>query len=310
MRGPTVAVHGARWGDGLRAGLQATIPEVRFVLAGTPEAESAEVLCTLVDEPTAIKTACGPGVRWIHVLGAGVDGFPSEVARERLLTCSRGAAAPAIAEFVLGAMLAFEKHIPEVWLTEPPEQWNVADLGGLSGKRLGLVGIGAIGCEVARRALAFDIEVTALRRRPVPAPIPGVDVVADLRTLVSDADHVVVAAPATPATHHLFDAETFAAMKPTAHLVNVARGTLVDQTALLSALDGGNLALATLDATEPEPLPAGHALYRHPRVRLSPHVSWSSPGTARRTMACFAENLERYRAQEPLQGVVDREAGY
>jgi phosphoglycerate dehydrogenase-like enzyme len=305
-----VAVHGARWGDSLRAGLEATIPDVSFVPAGTPEAEAAEVLCTLVDEPTAIKTACGPGVRWIHVLGAGVDGFPIELARERILTCSRGAAAPAIAEFVLGAMLAFEKRLPEVWLSEPPEQWNVAELGGLSGRRLGLVGIGAIGGEVAHRALAFDMEVRALRRRPLPTPVPGVDVVTDLRTLVSAADHVVVAAPATPATHHLFDAETFAAMKPTAHLVNVARGSLVDQTALVDALDRGQLALATLDATDPEPLPAGHPLYRHRRVRLSAHVSWSSPETARRTMTCFAENLERYRWREPLEGVVDREAGY
>lgn len=310
MRGPTVAVHGGRWGDGLRAGLVVAIPGVPFVLAGTPEAETAEVLCTLVDEPAAIQVACGPGVRWIHVLGAGVDGFPSELARDRTLTCSRGAAAPAIAEFVLGAMLAFEKQMPEVWLSEPPEQWNVADLGGLSGRRLGLVGIGAIGTEVARRALAFDMEVRALRRRPVPTPVPGVDVVADLRALVSDADHVVVAAPATPATHRLFDAEAFAAMKPTAHLVNVARGSLVDQTALLDALERGQLALATLDTTDPEPLPAGHPLYRHPGVRLSPHVSWSSPETARRTMACFAENLERYRCREPLQGLVDREAGY
>jgi len=305
-----VAVHGGRWGDGLRAGLEATIPDVPFVLAETPEAETAEVLCTLVDEPAAIQVACGPGVRWIHVLGAGVDGFPSELARDRMLTCSRGAAAPAIAEFVLGAILAFEKHMPEVWLSEPPEQWNVADLGGLSGRRLGLVGMGAIGTEVARRALAFDVEVRALRRRPVSTQVPGVDVVADLRTLVSDADHVVVAAPATPATHHLFDAEAFAAMKPTAHLVNVARGSLVDQTALIEALDRGRLALATLDATDPEPLPAGHPLYHHPRVRLSPHVSWSSPETARRTMTCFAENLERYRCRIPLEGVVDREAGY
>jgi phosphoglycerate dehydrogenase-like enzyme len=310
MTDAPVAVHGGRWGDAVVAGLEMMLPGVRFVAAASPEAAESEVLATLADDADAIAAALTVRTRWVHVLGAGVDGFPLEVVGDRVLTCSRGASAPAIAEFVLAAMLAFEKQLPQTWVNEPPAQWNLADLGGLAGRRLALVGIGAIGIEVARRALAFDMEVTALRRRPSPAPLPGVTMVADLKALMADAHHVVVAAPATAATRHLLDAGAFAALQPGAHLVNVARGTLVDQEALLEALDSGRLAMATLDVVEPEPLPAGHPLYRHPKVRLSPHVSWSSPETGRRTMELFADNLARYERGEPLAGVVDLEAGY
>lgn len=305
-----VAVHGGRWGDAVVAGLELMLPDLPFVAASSDEAKGAEVLATLADDAPSIAAALHPGIRWVHVLGAGVDGFPLEVVGERVLTCSRGASAPAIAEFVLAAMLAFEKRLPGVWICEPPAQWNMAELGGLAGRRLGLVGIGAIGGEVARRALAFDMEVAALRRRAAPSPVPGVEVVGDLHELLAAADHVVVAAPATSATHHLLDAPALSAVRPGAHLVNVARGSLVDQDALVAALDDGRLAMATLDVVDPEPLPAGHVLYRHPKVRLSPHVSWSSPRTGPRTMELFAENLARFRRGERLAGVVDLEAGY
>ena len=309
MTGPTVAVHGGRWGAGLADGLAAMLPGTTVVPAGTPEAAGAEVLASLADEPAAVAAAIGPSVRWVHVLGAGVDGFPFEAVGGRVLTCSRGASAVAIAEFVMAALLAFEKQLPGTWIHEPPPEWNMAALGGLAGRRLGLVGIGAIGTEVARRALAFDMEVAAVRRRPVDPP-PGVSLRPDLPSLLADADHVVVAAPATPATERLLGPAAFAAMKPGAHVVNVARGSLVDQEALLDALDEGRIALATLDVVDPEPLPAGHRLYSHPSVRLSPHVSWSSPGTVTRTFELFAENLDRYRRGEALAGLVDVEAGY
>ena len=131
-----------------------------------------------------------------------------------------------------------------------------------------------------------------------------------LHEVLAGSDHVVVSAPATAATRHLIDAAAFDALKPGAHLVNVARGALVDQDALLAALDSGRVATASLDVVDPEPLPEGHPLYAHPGVRLSPHISWSAPDTMDRTVALFAENLRRYRAGRPLQGVVDPIAGY
>jgi phosphoglycerate dehydrogenase-like enzyme len=250
------------------------------------------------------------GVRWVHVLATGVDSIPLEQMRECVVTCSRGASAVPIAEFVLATMLAFEKQLPQSWLDEPPEQWNIATLGGLKGRTLGLVGLGAIGLEVARRALAFDMNVVAVRRQQVSSPLDGVTVLDSLPALLETSDHVVVAAPATAHTRHIMSGPEFASMKPTAHFVNVSRGSLVDQDALIAALDAGQLAMASLDTVEPEPLPAGHPLFAHPRVRLSAHISWSSPDSMLRTLELFIENLRRYRAGEPLEGIVDIAAGY
>ena len=170
--------------------------------------------------------------------------------------------------------------------------------------------MGAIGTEIARRALAFDMEVVGYRRRPLPAPVDGMTIVTSLPELLARADHVVVAAPATPETHHLLGAEELALMQPTAHLINIARGTLLDQDALLAALDADGIAAASLDVTDPEPLPAGHPLYGHPKVRLSPHISWAGPQGIGGSLVVFVDNVRRYRAGEPLHGLVDVAAGY
>ena len=276
---PVIAVHGGQLGTLVLEGVRSALPGMAVVKAGTPEAGPAEVLATLAGHQDDIDGALTPGIRWVHVLGAGIDGFPLNAVGDRILTCSRGAAAPAIAEFVLATMLAFEKRLPEVWVTEPPDRWNSASLGGLQGRTVGIVGLGSIGTEVARRALAFDMDVVAVRRRDLPAPLAGITLTGDLGVLLTASDHVVIAAPATARTEHLIDAPALARMRPGAHLVNVARGSLVDQDALLVALDEGRLARATLDVVDPEPLPTGHRLYGHDRVRLSPHVSWSSPRT-------------------------------
>ncbi len=206
-------------------------------------------------------------------------------------------------------MLAFEKHLPDVWLDAPPEQWNVAGLGGLEVRTLGVVGLGAIGSAVATRALAFDMKVVGVRRRERP-PIDGVELLADLPSLLATSDHVVIAAPATAATARLIDEAALAAVKPGVHIVNVARGSLIDQDALIRALDDGRVARASLDVVDPEPLPDGHPLYSHPKVRLTPHISWSAPASVRRTFSLFVENVARFRAGEPLVGHVDREEGY
>ncbi len=291
--------------------MQAALPEVTVVEAGSPEADAgADVLATLADGPEAIARALTSRIRWIHVLGAGIDGFPLDLVGDRVLTGSRGAAAPAIAEFVLAGMLAFEKHLPESWIDKPPPRWNSGSLGGLAGRTLGLVGLGAIGTEVARRALAFDMHVVGIRRSANPAPLPSVALSPDLASLLRVSDHVVVAAPATTRTNHLFNDDTLQHIKPGAHFVNVARGSLVDQDALIRALDDGRIARASLDVVDPEPLPSGHSLFAHERVRVSPHISWSSPDTIMRTLEMFADNLVRYRAGRALLGVVNLKEGY
>jgi phosphoglycerate dehydrogenase-like enzyme len=293
--------------DGLLPVLEASAPGEAFSPSPAPD---AEIVVTVLPDPDELRAGLTPGVRWVHVLGAGVDGFPLEVVGSRMLTCSRGASAPAIAEWVLAAMLAFEKHLPQSWIDAPPPRWNLADLGGLRGRTLGLVGLGSIGIEIAKRALAFDMRVVAVRRSDAPSPLPGVSIITELPQLLAASDHLVLAAPSTARTRHLFDAEAFASMKQGVHVINVARGTLIDQEALRAALDSGQVAMASLDVVDPEPLPEGHWLYGHQRVRLSPHISWSSPDSGLRTLELFIENLRLYRGGEELHGRVDPKEGY
>jgi phosphoglycerate dehydrogenase-like enzyme len=250
------------------------------------------------------------GVRWIHTIGTGVDRFPLDLVGDRLLTCARGASAIPIAEWVLAVMLAFEKRLPDTWVTRPPERWSSFELGGLHGRALGIVGLGGIGSAVARRALAFDMRVRGLRRSGTTSPLPGVECVSSLAELLASADHLVLAVPLTAETRHLIGRESLAWVKPGLHLVNIARGALVDQEALRAALDDGRVTRASLDVVDPEPLPDGHWLYTHPRVRLSPHVSWNMPGAFDLLLDTFIENLRRYRAGEPLAGRVDLERAY
>jgi phosphoglycerate dehydrogenase-like enzyme len=289
----------------------AAVPDVEVVRiseeGSVPAEVHGEVLLTLPWGSANLAQVLSRGVRWVHALGTGIDAFPLELLGSRVLTCSRGASAVPISEWVLAVILAFEKRLPEVWIRAG---WKREALGTLGGKALGLVGLGGIGTAVAARALPFGMRVRACRRTTAPAPLPDVEMVPSLRELVASADHLVLAAPATPATRHLLDRDVFAAVKPGLHLINVARGTLVDQEALRAALDDGRVARASLDATLPEPLPEGHWMYDHPRVRLSPHVSWSMPGAADVLLDCFIDNLRRYRTGEPLAGVVDRETGY
>ncbi len=258
-----------------------------------------------------MEQALRSGVRWIHIYGTGVDGFPIELLEDgQLLTCSRGASGVPIAEWVLATILAFEKQLQETLVSEPWDRRRAPGLGTLEGKTLGLVGLGGIGVALAERTLPFGMRVLALRRHPRPSEVPGVEVASDLSELLAEADHLVLAAPATAATHHLIGRDALAQVKPGVHLVNVARGTLVDDDALRDALDDGRVALASLDTTEPEPLPEGHWMYTHPGVRLTPHISWSMPLARDLIVDVFVRNLRHYMAGEPLEGLVDVGEGY
>jgi phosphoglycerate dehydrogenase-like enzyme len=154
------------------------------------------------------------------------------------------------------------------------------------------------------------MRVIALRRTDAPSPVDGVTVATELDDVLREADHLVLAAPATARTRHLLDADAFAKVKPGVHLVNIARGALVDQDALRAALDDDRVSRASLDVVEPEPLPAGHWMYEHPKVFLTPHSSWSSSAFFTAAIDFFCANLARYIAGEPLDGIVDRDEGY
>ena len=140
-------------------------------------------------------------MRWIQTIGTGVDHFPLGAGGRRILACSRGGSAVPIAEWVLSMLLAFEKRLPQSWVSAPPEHWNMAELGVLEGKTLGLVGIGGIGVAVARRALPFGMRVQALRRTPSASSVPEVEVVGKLEELLAAADHMVAEVEAYDAKH-------------------------------------------------------------------------------------------------------------
>jgi phosphoglycerate dehydrogenase-like enzyme len=283
------------------------IPEKSPLDAGV----RGEVLLTQAWGSPNLAQAMARGVRWVHAYGTGVNAFPFDALGEVPLTCSRGGSAIPIAEWTLAAMLAFEKRFPESFVHDATS-WKISALGGLWQRTLALVGFGGIGQEVAKRALAFGMRVRALRRGEGQSAVAGVDLVRALPELLAGADHVVIAAPATPATRHLIGREALAHVKPGVHLVNVSRGALIDQDALRAALDAGRVAGATLDVTEPEPPPAGHWLYAHPRVRLSPHISWSMPGALEMLLEPFLENLALWQSGRPLlaRDLVDRSLGY
>jgi phosphoglycerate dehydrogenase-like enzyme len=269
-----------------------------------------EVLLTQAWASPNFEEVMARGVRWVHAYGTGVNRFPFAQLGDVPLTCSRGGSGIPIAEFVLAAMLAFEKRIPDVFIRDA-EGWRVREIGGLHGRTLALLGFGGIGREVAKRALAFGMRVRALRRSAGGA-MEGVEVVRALPELLRDADHLVIAAPATPETRHLIGRDALARVKAGVHVVNIARGALIDQEALREALDDGRVACASLDVTEPEPPPADHWLYTHPRVRLSPHISWNMPGALELLLEPFLDNLARWLAGKPLleRDLVDRERGY
>ena len=300
--------------DGRLDSIIAQFDTVEFVYVprqgDIPEDASGEALLTIPRDYPNLAGLLDRGVEWVHVTSTGIDGFPLELLGHRVMTCSRGAGAIAISEWCLAMMLAFEKDLPEVWLSSPPERWFAADLGTLYGKTLGLIGLGGIGTAVARRALAFDMSVLAIRRTAAPASLEGIEIVSSLAELLGRSDHIVVAAPATAATRHLLDADALASAKPGTHIVNIARGDLIDQDALRASLDSGLVARASLDTVDPEPLSEGHWLYEHPKVRLSAHVSWCMPDSWDLLITPFADNLQRRLSGQPLEGIVNPDEGY
>ncbi|MBV7537602.1 dihydrofolate reductase [Duganella sp. sic0402] len=248
-------------------------------------------------------------VRWVQLASVGIDYYPDWLFNGPVVTSARGTASVAIAEYVLAAIFAAAKRIPEIWL-EQASDWRRIQLGLVQGTTLGLYGFGSIGQALAQRAQALGIKVIALRRSGAPFEVPGVEGVDSLEHLVARSDHLVLAAPSTADTRHAISRASLAHAKPNLHLINIARGNLVDHQALLDALNEGRVALATLDVTDPEPLPAGHALYGHPRARLSPHISPSTDQIVPALIDKFVLNLDRFRSGQPLTDVVDTARGY
>ena len=280
--------------------------------AQVPHDLQGDVIFTHTRGAPNLEAIIGCGASWIHVMGVGIDEFPLElVRRDQTLTCARGSTATPISEFALALMLGHAKALPDIWINEAPNSWHTGpEMGALNGHTAVVVGVGGIGAEIARLSLAFGMRVIGVRRRLLSAPHAGMEITTDLSEVISDAHHLVLAAPATHETIALVDHDMLARVTPGLHIVNIARGTLIDQEALREALDDGRVARASLDAVVPEPLPDGHWLYTHPSVRLSPHISWAAPNSGHSMFDTFIANFHRFTADELLEGIVDHDLGY
>ena len=252
-----------------------------------------------------------PQLKVVARVGVGYDAVDVQAATDHgvVVTIAPGTNQDAVAEHCFMLILALAKNLMRQHQPIRDGKWPRQANLPLRGKTLGIVGLGRIGKSMTTRALAFGMTVIAHRRTAQPSPVPGVELV-DFDALLARSDHLVIAAPATRETHHVIDRGALARTQRGVHLVNVARGDLVDQDALRAALDEGQVSLASLDTVSPEPLPAGHWLFTHPRVRLSPHCSWSSPGALDRLLDPFLANLARFLEGSPLEEMVDVELGY
>ncbi len=261
-----------------------------------------------------------PQLRWVQAMSAGVERctvLDALVARDDVvLTNMRAVHGPAIADHVFAMLLSLSRDLRRHWRAQQAATWERAEPDAepfaLAGRTMLVVGLGGIGVEVARRAHGFGMRVLATRRSDAPAPdfVERVERAGALLELLPQADVVAVCVPLTAETERLFDARAFAAMKPGAILVNVARGGVCDTEALVAALRRGHLGGACLDVTDPEPLPPGHALWGMANVVITPHVAARAGLTEERRRALFRENLRRFGAGEPLLNVVDKRAGY
>ena len=261
------------------------------------------------DMATAIGNA--GKVRWLNSIYAGVDGMPLDLLKSRGVTYTNGAGinAVTIAEYVVMGMLTVAKGYDDVVRARDRQQWLQDSPGKieLSGTKALLLGAGAIGGLIKTRLAAFDVEVTTVRRTPAPGDLgPN-----DWRARLGEYDWVILAVPATSETDGMIGAAEFAAMKPSAILINIARGSVVDQEALIAALEGRSIAAAFLDVMTPEPLPPGHALWSVPNAHVTMHLSGRAQDKMFvRSADRFLANLDRWHRGEPLHHVVNLELGY
>jgi phosphoglycerate dehydrogenase-like enzyme len=257
-------------------------------------------------------------VRWVHSLSAGVEKLliPEFVESPVPLTNARGVFKRSLAEFVVLGMLYFYKHVRRLVESQRSHRWDDFMVDWLPGKIMGVVGYGEIGRECATLAKVLGVKIYATRRKPeLSSADPILDRVfpsTQLHQMLKEVDVVVAAAPLTPETRHMLSGPEFGVMKPCALVMNVGRGPVIDEAALIEALQKKRVAGAALDVFEQEPLAADSALWDMENVLISPHCTdrTREPDWLDLSAQCFVENFGRFVRGEPLANVVDKKAGY
>src|SRR5579875_2158365 len=256
-----------------------------------------------------------PQVRWVHSRSAGLDGvlFPELVASDVPLTNGSGVFSQSLGEFALAMVLYFAKDFPRMLRNKAARRWEQFDLDEIDGQTVGIVGYGDIGRAVAKRVHAMGMKVLALKRHAPTAPDPLIEKFYrpdELAAMLSRCDYVVASAPLTRETRHMISDAAFAAMKPNAVLVNVGRGPVVDQAALIRALEQKRIRGAGLDVFEHEPIPEDDPVWRFENVFISPQSADHTRDWLDQAMRFFLRQYGRFRNGEQLENVVDKRLGY
>ena len=258
-----------------------------------------------------------PRIQWVHSRAAGLDGviFPELAEHSAVLTNGSGVFSPPLGEFALAAILFFAKDLRRMVKNQEAGIWSQFDMPMISGQTVGIVGYGDIGRAVATRVRPMGMRVLAIKRHG--PPLYNVDPLVDRiyapdhrHEMLAQCDYVVVSAPLTAETRGMIGAAEFASMKPNAVIINVGRGPVIDEAAMVAALTEGRIRGAGLDVFDQEPLPEGHPFYKLENVLLSPHCADHTPDWLELAMRFFIEQFERYRKGEPLRSVVNKHLGY
>ena len=256
-----------------------------------------------------------PNLRWLQATSAGIGQFVKSMGYAKRLpntifTTASGVHARPLAEFCMMALLTHYKRLPHIQTLQAQKQWKRYAATDLEGRTLAVVGLGKIGQAVARMAKGLGMRTSGMRASGNSDAVDRCYAPDQLHTMLAEADVVVLVVPHTPATEKLIDAAALAAMKPDAYLINIARGPVIDEVALIRALQAGHLAGAALDVFVQEPLPPENPLWTLPNVLVIPHSASTSDRENARLTDLFCENIRHYLAGEPLRNVLDVERLY
>ena len=263
--------------------------------------------------PDIAELSRAKNLKWLQLSSAGANRYVNDVGEDVVLTTASGVYGVPAAEHVLAMMLSLARAIPHSVRAAQSSEWDRSrPCDELFGRTCGVLGLGDIGLEVARRAQAFGMRVIGMKRTRGICPdfVDEVFVVDELDEVLAQSDHIVNTLPDTKDTHHMIDGLALKNVRPGSYFYNVGRGRTVDEAALVGALQQGTLAGAGLDVFESEPLPKKSPLWRMPNVIVTPHVAGSSPREDERVAHIFLENLKRWVDGQPLNNVVDRELEY
>jgi phosphoglycerate dehydrogenase-like enzyme len=296
-----------------------SVPHMRLNSASeiNEEATRAEVILHWAGSRDLLRSvflAC-PGVRWVHSRSAGLDStlFPELVQSPVPLTNGSGVFSQTLGEFALAAILYFAKDFRRMLRNQEAGRWEQFDVEEIAGQTVGIVGYGDIGRAVASRVSAMGMRVLALKRHAPASPDPLIAQfygTHELSAMLAHCDYVVMAAPLTAETHHMIGDAAFAAMKPNAVVINIGRGPVIDQAALVRALTQGKIKGAGLDVFEQEPIPSGDPIYKFENVLVSPHCADHTKDWLNQAMRFFLQQYDRFRNGQPLENIVEKHLGY